>query len=122
VQRKNRPDGPSSSPEAENTPFPRRELGRITHDERGTASMEWVEARGPRQVLELVDEPGRGRPLPTGTANNPGGGVDPYAKATPEAGSNANKPAPAKPRDLRKLGEWIKMMRELEARKKRDGK
>jgi hypothetical protein len=121
VQRKNNPNAPSNSREAENTPFPRRELGRIVHDERGTASMEWVALSGerPRQVLEIVDDPGRGKPLTPRGASDPGGGFNPYASAVPDAPGGAAREAPRKPRDLRKLGEWMKMMRELEARKKR---
>ncbi len=121
MQRKNNPNAPSNSREAENTPFPRRELGRIVHDERGTASMEWVAvSRGqPRQVLEIVEDPGRGKPLAPRGANDPGSGFNPYASAVPDAPGVAAREAPRKPRDLRKLGEWMKMMRELEARKKR---
>ena len=43
-------------------------------------------------------------------------GFDPYARVGVGPAAQPNKKAPVK-RDLRKLGEWIKMKRELEARK-----
>lgn len=119
MQRNKDPDAPSNPHEPENTPFPRRELGRVVHDERGVASMEWVALRSgaPRQVLEIVEDPGRGKPLANGPASKPGRGFNPYAGA--DAPRAASPDAPRKPRDLRKLGDWLKMMRELEARKAR---
>jgi hypothetical protein len=73
---------------------------------------------GERVSLSLED---------TETTARPGGGYDPYQKAAKARPGPApsNRPTdqqpdrPAKPRDLRKLSEWIKQMRELEARKQR---
>lgn len=92
--------------------FPRRRLGRIVHDERGRASMEWepldADASGPehRQSLELIDE--------ADAASKPlsGGGRNPYQGAAAET---------RKPKDLRKLSEWILQQREVARRKKEEG-
>jgi hypothetical protein len=88
----------------------RRRIGRIVHDDRGNASVDWLDAPSDyeRQVLELEDAPGA---LSIKKAPRT---FDPYANATlPEPKKTA---APRK--DLRKLSEWIKMMRELEERKR----
>ena len=90
-------------------PDERRRVAKVVHDDRGNASVEWEEAPPDhkRDVLELLEDaaPARG-----------GQGGDPYAR------DNVPKPkrdASRAPRtDLRKLSEWIKMMRELEARKR----
>ncbi len=105
--------------------FPRRRLGRVEHDERGNARMEWAllpddAGKTDRVVLELLEEPvvpgtraphvnqpSRGAFQPYGS-----GHVDPFGAAPP-------REAPRKPKDLRKLGEWLKMTRELEERRKR---
>jgi hypothetical protein len=90
----------------------RRRIGRIVHDDRGNASVDWMDAPSnyKRQVLEIQDEPGA---LSIQKAQRT---FDPY--------SNATLPEPKKtsgPRkDLRKLSEWIKLMRELEERKSRE--
>jgi hypothetical protein len=120
VKSKSNSGPPARPPEPENTPFPRRELGRIVHDDRGMASMEWAPASGgaERQVLEIIDDPGRGRPLEPRPKIDPGGGFNPYASATPVKRDAVPLDAPRKPRDLRKLGEWINMMREREASEK----
>ena len=119
-KRRTAPEGPT------NVAFPRRQLGRVEHDERGNARMEWAlmpehAARADRVVLELIEEPdsggGAGKPPPVaraaGAAFQPygGGASTPFAPAEPAD-------APRKPKDLRKLGEWLKMTRELEARRK----
>jgi hypothetical protein len=88
----------------------RRRVGRIVHDERGNASVNWHDAPANyrRQVFEIESEEKRGLQLQTKPRS-----FDPYSKANlPEP----KKAAGAKT-DLRKLSEWIKMMRELEARK-----
>jgi hypothetical protein len=84
-------------PEAE-----RRRIGKVVHDARGNASVRWVDAPADyqRPVLEVV---GDGAPAPQRE-----GGFTPY-------GPGATRT------DLRKLSEWIKMMRELEARKRNGG-
>ena len=89
----------------------RRRVARIVHDDRGNASVKWHDAPSDykRQVLELqLDEPHRGG-LSLEVAPQ---SFDPYSRARlPEQ----NKKGTAAPRtDLRKLSEWIKMMRERE--------
>jgi hypothetical protein len=92
----------------------RRRIGRVVHDDRGNASVSWQDAPADyeRQVLELAE-----------TAKLPRGGqqgFDPYARA----GVRHHAAPPQKrPRtDLRKLSEHIKLMRELEARKRSGGR
>jgi hypothetical protein len=98
----------------------RRRIAKVVHDERGNASVEWVKApeEGERVALALED---------TETTARPERGYDPYQKAAkarsggPPSQQSGPGPSdrPGKPRDLRKLSEWIKQMRELEARKQR---
>jgi hypothetical protein len=89
----------------------RRRIGRIVHDDRGNASVNWHEAPSDykRQVFELEEQPGAlaiQKAAPT---------FNPYETATlPEPKKTAG---PKK--DLKKLSEWIKMMRDLEERKRR---
>jgi hypothetical protein len=101
----------------------RRRLGRIVHDERGIASIEWNDApeHHPRPVLELENGPAR----------NQGSGrlrrgfelklevrqedtFNPYDRKPDTFGARK----PGSKRDLRKLSEWIKTMRAVEDRKK----
>jgi hypothetical protein len=87
----------------------RRRLGRVVHDERGNAFLTWHDAPADekRHVLEILGEP----KLTVKSEES----FDPYARLEARAAVVPGKPA--KPKDLRKLGEWIKMMRELEARR-----
>src|SRR5260370_31167340 len=91
----------------------RRRIGRIVHDERGNATLDWRDAPADyrRPVLEIESES-------SGVAIQKAPRTfDPYACTTPP---EQKKTAAAGPRkDLRKLSEWIKMMRELEERKRR---
>ena len=91
----------------------RRRIGRIVHDDRGNASLAWWDAPADyhRPVLEIESES-------SGLAiQKPPRTFDPYACATPP---EQKKTAAAGPRkDLRKLSEWIKLMRDLEERKRR---
>jgi hypothetical protein len=91
----------------------RRRLGRVSHDERGNAFLTWHDAPADEQrhVLEILGDP----KLKVKSDQ----GFDPYARL--EARPAAAAAAAARPKDLRKLGEWIKMMRELEARKRAAG-
>jgi hypothetical protein len=91
----------------------RRRIGRIVHDERGNARLDWWDAPADyrRPVLEIESE-SQGLGIQKAPRT-----FDPYACATPP---EQKKTAAAGPRkDLRKLSEWIKMMRELEERKSR---
>ena len=91
----------------------RRRIGRIVHDDRGNASVDWVNAPSDykRPVLELEDESKRGLSIQT-----PSRTCNPY-ECTPLPRGKKNEGAPRK--DLKKLSEWIKLMRELEERKRR---
>jgi hypothetical protein len=103
---KKRP-APAPAPEAN-----RRRLGMIRHDDRGNAYVTWHDAPGDdkREVLEILGEPSL-RVKPETERS-----YDPYAHhrtAAPAA-------RPSKPKDLRKLGQWLKMMKELEERRRSD--
>ena len=88
-------------PEAE-----RRRLGTVVHDERGNASVRWHDAPADekRTVLEVL-----GNPRLTVKAED---SYNPYARHEARGGGGTTRT------DLRKLSEWIKMMRELEERKR----
>jgi hypothetical protein len=90
----------------------RRRIGVVVHDDRGMASVEWHDVRvenHERPVLELLGGPQL-------TLQNDET-HDPYARHT----ASLPKPNPGNTTrtDLRKLSEWIKLKRELEARKQR---
>jgi hypothetical protein len=90
----------------------RRRTSRIVHDDRGNASLEWRYAPSDYQhdVLELENEPA----APLSVQTEPPT-FNPYERGTlPES-----KKAAAPRKNLRQLSEWIKMMRELEERKRR---
>lgn len=101
-RKKAAPDTAEATPEAE-----RRRLGTVVHDERGNASVRWQDAPADyeRPVLEVLGNPK--------LTLKPEESYDPYARREARAGGNN-----ASRTDLRKLSEWIKLMRELEARKK----
>jgi hypothetical protein len=98
----------------------RRRVSQIVHDERGNARVEWIEAGFAGQPLErapltIENTPARGQHGKLTVERGRAGGFDPYQRV-----GAAGIPEPKKPagkRDLRKLGEWIKLKRELEARK-----
>lgn len=102
--------------------FPRRRLGRVVHDERGQASVEWErldgdEARAPRVALSIVEDAS-----PTARSlrlSSMAGGVNPYDRGVEirRAGGDGK---PRKPADLRKLDAWIKQRRAVEALRKQD--
>jgi len=91
-------------PEAE-----RRRIGTVVHDERGNASVRWRDAPpdSQRPVLEVLDDP----KLSVKAEES----HDPYARRAAR-GSGTGTGTTTRT-DLRKLSEWIKMMRELEERK-----
>jgi hypothetical protein len=103
-------------------PANRRRASQIVHDERGNARVEWIEAGYAgvpleREPLSIEASPGRGDTPRLATERVRATGFDPYARV-----GAAHVPVPKKPvkRDLRKLGEWIKLKRELEARRGED--
>ena len=99
----------------------RRRLGRVVHDDRGCASVEWLDAPAnqPRTVLEIEDTARAQRRLKSLSEN-------PVTKAPRQETFNpyqrvaGTTPAGGPRRDLRKLSKWIKMMRDLEERKALD--
>jgi len=101
----------------------RRRASQIVHDDRGNARVEWIDAGYAgvdleRAPLSVEPTPSRGEPAKLQVERSRAGGFDPYARVG-SAGTPAAKKQPVK-RDLRKLGEWIKMKREMEARKSTD--
>jgi hypothetical protein len=104
------------SPQAAN----RRRASQIVHDERGNARVEWIDAGRAgvpleRAPLTIEQSPDRADSAKLAVERTRSNGFDPYARVG-AAHIPPPKKAPAK-RDLRKLGEWIKLKRELEARK-----
>lgn len=82
--------------------------------------MEWIDAgyagvELEREPLTVENTPPRGENARLSVERVRSTGFDPYARV-----GGPNVPAAKKPpvkRDLKKLGEWIKLKRELEARK-----
>ncbi len=98
----------------------RRRLGRVVHDDRGCASVEWQDApqNYVRPVLELEDGARTTTRLkalrdkaPPSIAKKDA--YNPYQRTAPEVPAQAAGTR----RDLRKLSKWIKLMREVEERK-----
>lgn len=101
----------------------RRRASQIVHDERGNARVEWIDAGFAgvpleREPLSIESTPARGESAKLSVERVRSGGFDPYARVGAAHVPEAKKPAGK--RDLRKLGEWIKMKRELEARRQQD--
>ncbi|HEY1873665.1 MAG TPA: hypothetical protein VGG67_04615 [Steroidobacteraceae bacterium] len=98
------------SPQDATSSAERRRIGKVVHDDRGNASVEWQAAPvdHERQVLEVAGEAGI-------ALKREEVSYDPYACNRPR------KAGGAKRTDLRKLGEWIKQMRELEERRRNGG-
>jgi hypothetical protein len=98
----------------------RRRASQIVHDDRGNARVEWIDAGYAgvpleRAPLSIEQTPARGESAKLSVERTRAKGFDPYARV-----GNAHVPEQKKPagkRDLRKLGEWIKLKREMEARK-----
>jgi len=116
------PDNDSNDkpPQAAN----RRRVSQIVHDDRGNARVEWIDvgfAGAPieRAPLSIENTPGRGENGKLTVERVRSSGFDPYARV-----GAAHIPEPKKQqggkRDLRKLGEWIKLKRDLDARKSED--
>jgi hypothetical protein len=111
--RKGKPSASPTDSSGATSILERRRIGKIVHDERGNARVEWVDAPadGERTALSLEE---------TQPGSKPEQGYDPYQKSA-RGRKVAEEPPPRPPkRDLRKLSEWIKQMRELEERRRRD--
>jgi hypothetical protein len=101
----------AASDNAGTTDNERRRVARIVHDDRGNATVSYYDAPSDyrRQVLELESDP-RGLAIHKAPRT-----FNPYECATlPET-----KKAAGPKKDLKKLSEWIKMMRDLEERKRK---
>jgi hypothetical protein len=101
----------------------RRRLGRIVHDDRGSASVEWLDAPADeeRTKLEVETTPasGRGTRDPLGadalSIERKEDTFNPYERST---AADRKPTGNTTKTDLRKLSEWIKLMRALEDQKK----
>lgn len=89
----------------------RRRLSRVRHDDRGNAYVEWIDA-----PAELVERP-RLEIAGELQLDKQRRAYDPYANESGVARKTGNTTRT----DLRKLSEWIKLMRELEERKRNGG-
>src|SRR5579871_123657 len=109
------------SPKPPGTDMPgdpkRRRLSQVVHDHKGNASVVWHEApedyERPVFEVEGATQPARPgtRGLQTGSLSiSTDDTYNPYTRV-PDSG---RKGAPGKPRDLRRLSAWIKLMRQLE--------
>ncbi|MBC8028001.1 MAG: hypothetical protein H7Y89_18570 [Steroidobacteraceae bacterium] len=110
-------DDNGTPPQAAN----RRRVSQIVHDERGNARVEWIDAGRAgvpleRAPLSIESTPARGEHGKLAVERNRPSGFDPYARVGTAGVRDPQKPPQGK-RDLRKLGEWIKFKRELEAKK-----
>ncbi|HEY6482745.1 MAG TPA: hypothetical protein VIY54_04390 [Steroidobacteraceae bacterium] len=93
-------------------------MSRITHDHKGTATVEWYDAPSglERSTLELEQEQELARRLRADhLAIMNEDTHNPYTRV-PELD---RKGRAGRPKDLRKLSAWIKMMRQLEEGKHR---
>jgi hypothetical protein len=98
----------------------RRRVSQIVHDERGNARVEWIDAGQAGELLEraplsIESTPNRGQNSKLSVERARAGGFDPYARVGAAHIRETKKPQGK--RDLRKLGEWIKLKRDLDARK-----
>ena len=108
----------------------RRRVGQVVHDDRGSASVEWRDAPGDykREVFELEDGSASSRgdsKLRRGFEPTLEVRIDdtfnPYDRKPETFGGNPALGAPGTKggkRDLKKLSEWLKLMRAMEERKK----
>ena len=99
----------------------RRRVSQIVHDERGNARVEWIEAGQAgvpleREPLSIESTPARGEHGKLAVERTRPSGFDPYARVGTAGVREAQKPVGGK-RDLRRLGEWIKLKRDLDAKK-----
>jgi hypothetical protein len=93
-------------------------MGRIVHDDRGQASLEWQDAPAnqTRTVLQLEDTARVQRRLKS-VRENPSTKAPRQDTFNPYQRAPGTTPAGGPRRDLRKLSKWIKMMRQLEEQK-----
>jgi hypothetical protein len=102
----------------------RRRVSQIVHDDRGNARVEWIDAGFAGQPIEraplsIESTPARGASGKLSVERVRASGFDPYARVG-AAHIPEPKKQPGGKRDLRKLGEWIKLKRDLDERKSQD--
>ena len=118
---------PDHNDNKEERNFARRRIGQIVHDDRGAASVEWRDAPldHERQKLEIEETRGSGRGdtklrngLSLEVRNDDT--FNPYDRKPDTFAGVPGAPAGPKggKRDLKKLSEWLKLMRAMEERKK----
>lgn len=113
----NKPNGnripPKSTDTSPEDSAERRRLGRVVHDDRGAASVEWRDAPGDyeRPVLRVE---GSGVKSGDALSIKNDDTFNPYDRTPDSTVPNARTGK----RDLKKLSEWLKLMREMEERKK----
>ena len=98
----------------------RRRIGKVVHDDRGNASVKWSDAPADyqRPVLELVED-AAGEPEKTFNPYGLGGtGSATGPHGTPASNRSTGNTTRT---DLRKLSDWIKMMRDIEGIKRNGG-
>lgn len=108
--RRGKPTPPQRDPTGATSILERRRIAKVVHDDRGNAQVEWVAAPPDLERVQLSLEDDAGA--------RPERGYDPYQKS-PKGRPQPDVPERPVKRDLRRLSEWIKQMRELEARKQR---
>jgi hypothetical protein len=120
----------ADSPKKPPTNTDRRRASRIVHDERGNARVEWLDIDDEREhlfdrtALSIDGEPGTRADAPkrsgSMTVERPrAGGFNPYQRVGTAGQSKTQEPQRGGKRDLRKLGEWLKIKREVEERRAR---
>jgi hypothetical protein len=116
-----KPNGQLAAGEQDNS-GERRRLGRIVHDDRGSASVEWLDAPADevrtRLEVEKSASSGRGARDPLGLevlSVQTDETFDPYSRKTVTDRKSTGSTSRT---DLRKLSEWIKLKRAMEERAK----
>ena len=92
----------------------RRRLSRVRHDDRGNAYVEWVDAPAELVARPKLEIEGHTGGLQLDTQRS---AYNPYSNDSGAGRKTGNTTRT----DLRKLSEWIKMMREMEERKRSGG-
>jgi len=122
-RKKDWPLGVTPKPET-GAPVGQRRASRVVHDERGNARIEWIEESAGKLLderipLEIVDDEQVVRGGPVWNPRKVEKGWNPYQSTTLKPPDPKRAEPVTIKKDLRKLSEWIKLKREIEARKLR---